>query len=162
MGLTSEVQLTTQQVCAIAGGIHPNTLTRWIDEGLLSPAGGGGRRGAARRFTATHALALAVGNAYREQGASPGRVAGVIRFLAHLRPEVLEKDIAAGRTFPVPSELFGAQWMPGMMVEPPVNDPGLSSGVRLLIHKLDLAAIRARVLKGIAKIAKEAATQAAK
>lgn len=162
MDLSCDAQLSTQQVCVIAGGLHPNTLTRWIEEGLLSPAGGGGRRGAARTFTAMHALALAVGNAYREHGASPGRVAGVIRFLAGLRPQVLEEDLAEGRTFPVPSELFGVQWMPGMMVEPPMNDPQLSPGVRVLIHKLDLVAIRARVLKGIAKLTKNAQTQAAK
>ncbi len=73
-----------------------------------------------------HALALAAGSAYRAEGASHGRVAGVVRFLAGLRPEVLEKDIAEGRTFPAPGEVMGAEWIPGLMVAPPVDGSALS------------------------------------
>ena len=149
MTLASPHRLSTADVCAIAG-LPPSTVTRWIDEGVITPAAGGGRRGAERSWTPVQALALTAGAAYRAEGASPGRVAGVVRFLSGVRPEVLERDIAAGRTFPAPGVMLGAAWIPGLMVKPPVDDPGLSPAARVLIHKLDLARLRERVLEAIA------------
>src|SRR5437588_55328 len=113
-----DIRLTSGDVCEIAD-IPPNTLDRWVADGLLDPANSGRGTGRHRVYGLSEALAVAAGIRYRREGAAPDRVAGVVRFLAGLPIDRLEEEFAAGRTFPVPGAMLGEAWLPGIMIPPP-------------------------------------------
>jgi hypothetical protein len=129
-------------------GVPRNTIDRWTAQGLVKPRVGGGRKGRFRLWDFCGLFAVFVGSRYRDEGASDGRVAGVVKCLAGFsaawgrdREHELEGALAAGRTFPVPEDLLGRmerpeQWLPGMFIEPPYD--GVTPRVRELMERLDL------------------------
>jgi hypothetical protein len=156
------MRLASADICRLTG-IPPNTLDRWVSDGLLRPAAapGPGRGGVRRQYTAGDALAVAAGVAYRRAGAGPDRVAGVVKFLAGYGIERLEADLAAGRTFPVPAALLqraaapegmpGELWLPGVMIAPPAWP---TPGAAALARRLDLRAIYADVMRRIGELSR--------
>jgi hypothetical protein len=152
--------LTSGDVCRLTG-IALNTLDRWVASGFLSPANKGKGTGRHRIYTLGEAVAVAAGLKYREQGAGPDRVQGVVRLLAGMPLERLEAELAAGNTFPVPAMLLGDTprpdcWLPGMMIRPPHNLP---VGAAALIARLDLRVIVLDVRQKAEVLARQPAKQ---
>jgi hypothetical protein len=148
--------LTSAELCEITG-ITPKSLDNWVRDGLLKPTNvpGMGRGGVRREFTVGDAVAVAVGMTYRKHGATPERVAGVVKFLAGLGLERLKAEIKLGNTFPVPGSLMGGDWIPGMMV-PPVNTARLMPTARLLLKQIEVEPIMKAVERKVTAMNKEA------
>src|SRR5688500_17334148 len=101
---------TTSDIREITG-IPVNTIDRWVESYGVTPLSGGRHCGDQRYFSLAQLIAFAVAARYRDEGAGPERVAGVLRFLAGRPLEQLENDIAAGRTLPVPGPMIGdVEW----------------------------------------------------
>jgi hypothetical protein len=154
------VLLTAGDVCRIAG-IHPNTLDRWVTAGLLDPANSGRGTGTHRLYSLAQCVAVAAGIRYRDEGAGPDRVFGIVRFLASLSLERLEAEIAAGRSFPVPDTLLGDAprpdcWLPGVMIEPP-SESEMSPGAAALMRRVALPAIVESVKRKVAELSRRLA-----
>lgn len=149
------IRLTSGDVCEIAG-VTLSMLDRWAAAWLVGKARGGEGHGFHRTYSPVEALAITAGNRWRMLGADPGRVAGVVRFVGRLSLEQLEAELTAGRTFPVPAVMVGELELPGVggiMVEPPLNSPGLDPQARELMRKLDLGCCWSEVKRKIARLA---------
>jgi hypothetical protein len=157
------VLLTAGDVCRIAG-IHSNSLDRWVTAGLLDPANFGRGTGTHRLYSLAQCFAVAAGIRYRDEGADPGRVAGVVKFLAGQTLERLEAEFATGRTYPVPATLLERAaaeedvalpdaWIPGFLMEPPNLDK-LSPGTAKLLRRIDLVPILAEVKRKVEELSR--------
>jgi hypothetical protein len=138
------VVLSTGDVVRVTG-IAPMMLNRWCLDGLIQPLNEGQGTGVHRVFTLMETIAVAAGVRYREEGARPERVHGVVRLLGSMTLERFEQHLSQGETFPVPACLLDqldearpACWLPGMMIVPP---PDLAPGLAALMAKLDLGRI---------------------
>lgn len=144
--------LTIDEACEVSG-VNSQTLRNWISSDLIQPARAGTTgTGKGHRLSTVQVFALAAGSRHRDEGASSGRVTGVVRFLAGLTLEKLEVDIEAGRTFVVPASMLDGTWLPGLLIEPPLSDPSLTKGALALMRRLDLKAILVSVRKGCGEV----------
>ena len=148
-----ETLFTAGDVCAVSG-IAPKMLERWTLAGLVRPANNRRGKGRHRLYGLGDVVAVAAGIRSRDAGADYDRVPGIVRFLSGLGVTRLERELAAGRTFPVPGAMFGVTWMPGLMIEPPTGE--MSPGAALLIHRLNLATIYADVRKKVEELTEAA------
>jgi hypothetical protein len=152
------VEFSSGDVSQVAK-IPPGVFHTWLKAGLLGPTyasvvGHGNHR----KFGISQLLAVAVGAAYRREGASLGRVAGVVRFLGGCQIEWIEAELAAGRTVPVPADFlreYGVELIlrPGIMValdEVCCDVPG----AKKLAAKLDMLTIYQNVKRGIEKLSR--------
>jgi hypothetical protein len=144
------MRFSSGDVAEIAG-VNVQTVKRWVEAGLLPKTATG--QGHHRTYTMSDAIAVAAGALYRREGADPGRIQGVVKFLAGRPVEQLEADFAAGRTFPVPAVMLGADcWLPGVMIAPP-TDSELTPGAKRLMQRLDLVVVVAAVKAKTEKLA---------
>lgn len=148
--------LTSQQICTLTG-IHPKQLDRWAAEGVLRPTmvkTGRARGGVRREYTLMDCVAVAVGIRWRDEGAGPERVAGVVKFLSGTSVEWLEGELNAGRTFPVSAAQMKHDWLPGMMIGLDEVDPETPMRVKLLMRRVDAKPIYEKVKQQVEKLAK--------
>jgi hypothetical protein len=143
------MKFSSGDVAEIAG-VNVQTVKRWVEAGLLPKTAVG--QGHHRTYTIAECIAVAAGALYRREGADPGRIQGVVKFLAGRPLEQLEADFAVGLTFPVPAVMLGADcWLPGVMIAPP-TDTALSPGAKRLMERLDLVAVVAQVKAKVEKL----------
>lgn len=148
------MRISSGDVCEIAR-ISTKTLVRWIEVGMLRSAPAKQGKGQHHNYSRVDVLAVLAGARWRASGASPERVAGVVRFVSGMTLEHLEAEFAAGRTFPVPVEMLGGFELPkpgGILIAPEREGP-----VAPIMAKLDLAEMWAEVNHKIAKLTSQAA-----
>jgi hypothetical protein len=140
-----DLLLNSGDVLAVTG-IPQTTLDRWCDACLVNPVNNKRGQGKHRRFTVVEATALAYGNAWRQAGVK--NVCNVVKFIANMSQDELERHITNGYTF-----LFAA---PGFerLVEPPFTNnltPSTPSQ-RLLAAQLDLGLVYGKVRHLVEKL----------
>ena len=135
------------------GGVPVMTVRDWVRAGLIAPVVTGGRgRGNASLFRPSAAVAVALGALYRREGADDFRVRGVVKFLAGTSMEEIERAVDDGLTMPVPASLMGVDWVPGLFVAPPLDDPDLTPAARAMMERLDLKPVLEDVKRKLAAI----------
>jgi hypothetical protein len=132
----TDERLTAGDVCAVTG-VPPNTLDRWTVAGMLNPTNFGRGTGRHRAYSVGDAVAVAAGMLYRRAGAGDDRVVGVVRFLADLGIVRLREHLAVGRTLPVPGLMLGADYLPGLMIDPRKDLGPISPGAEALLRRID-------------------------
>jgi MerR-like DNA binding protein len=152
------MKLSSGDVCEIAG-IPMNTLDRWVGAGFVGPENAFEGHGRHRTYTLEQCLAVAAAACYRAEGADPNRVAGIIRFVIACGIDWLEKEMAEGRTLPVPGAMLGSILLPGVMVEPIVNDPSNAPATLALMRRLDLKAIWEDVKRKVDQLSRRPANK---
>lgn len=148
---------TLNEVCRVTGQKQQN-LRNWIALGYIRPVKYGRTgKGCGHGFSLVQIMAIKAGLAYKAEGANGERWSGVVRFLSGLTQERMEADFERGLTFPVPASLIHAAaeaeglpdgfWIPGMLVEPPLDAPGITQAAKDLMIRLDLPTIYNEVKK---------------
>jgi DNA-binding transcriptional MerR regulator len=148
-----DVRLSSGEVCQIAG-VSPAMLARWASAWLTGEAKGGRGQGHYRIYSSVEALAIAIGNRWRQEGESPERVAELVYHVARLDAGEMEQSFRDGLTFPDPPRRVGEVVLPGTgsgLIERPVDIP---EGIRALMRKLDLQVCWCHVKREIAKLAR--------
>jgi DNA-binding transcriptional MerR regulator len=148
-----DVRLTAGDVQRITG-VAPMTLNRWIADGFLSPENSGRGHGHHRLYTLCDVIAIAAGLRFKDEGAGPDRVRGVVRLVSGLGMAELRKQLAQGRWFPAPGAMLDAEYLPGFLFDPDVefNPLEMSLTARALLKKLDLRKVVANVERSVAKL----------
>jgi hypothetical protein len=149
------IRLTSGDVCEIAG-IPMTTLDRWVAAGFVGPDDAFAGHGRHRAYTLTQCLAIAAGARWRDEGARPEPVGGVVRLVASLGIKRVEAEIKEGRTLPMPGVMIGSDLIPGMMIEPPED---VSDGVAARMKRLDLARVYGAVKEKIAELSRRPANR---
>jgi MerR HTH family regulatory protein len=152
--IPSEMLFTAGDVSAITG-VHPRVLERWVsEEGVLSPRNAErGGRGRHRLYSLGDVIAVAVGLRFREEGADPGRVREVVRFIAGLGVERLKRELDEGKTLPAPGPQLGVTWLPGLMLDPEKDiPPDTPPEAKVLMRRLNVKPVYEAVMKKVAKL----------
>jgi DNA-binding transcriptional MerR regulator len=146
--LTSDIRLTSGDVCELAG-ITQNMLDRWCRDGLLRPTRNiENGQGHHRTFGPLEAVAAAYAARWREAGFGPELVKNAARFVLNLGPEGLERELAAGRTFLLPPITGSNPYLIGQPVDPETGEE--------LMHyrRLDLRRCLTEVTRNIAELSR--------
>jgi len=133
-----------------------------LKKGAIASVKGGGT-GNYHRYDLMRVLALASAQRHLALGAEWSRAAGVARFLSGLSAEVLETNLADGKTLPIPATqlkdaaalagLPDGLWMPGLLVAPPYDDPGQTPAARRLMKQLEIDTLYAELRQRFAALA---------